>query len=123
MARNVEVEEDPGDEKPTPCRLAKMPDKPLKLIKFGADWCGHCVAMSKAKVLEKIRDRHSDVELIIVDVEKEEELADEYQVQAMPAIFIEDKDGWILAEAEGGLSEAAAEKLYQKAKSKLGKSA
>jgi thiol-disulfide isomerase/thioredoxin len=123
MAKNVEVEEDPGDEKPTPNRFAKHPDKPIKLLKFGAEWCGHCVAMARSKVLEKLVARHSDVELIIVDVEKNEDstsMADEYDVKGMPALFFEDKEGWILAETTGGQSEAQLEKLYQKAKAKLG---
>jgi thioredoxin-like negative regulator of GroEL len=108
-----------ADDAPTPNRLAKFPDRPLKLIKFGADWCGHCVAMEKSQVLQKHAAQHPDLELIIVDAEEEEDMADEYEVQSMPMIFFEDKDGFILAEHEGGVSQAQLEKLYAKAKAKV----
>lgn len=103
----------------TPNPKAKDPSKPLKLIKFGAKWCGHCVAMSKAKILEKIAEKYTDVELIVIDVDKDEEMADDYEVQSMPSIFFEDKDGFILAEHAGGMNFDEVEKLYAKAKAKV----
>lgn len=119
MAKNDEVEVE-TDEKPTPSKFAKHPGKPLKLIKFGADWCGHCVAMKKTRQLEKLAERHTEVEVIVIDVDKESDEADRYDVKGMPALFFEDAEGYILAEHEGGLADATLEKLYQKAKSKIG---
>lgn len=107
------------EDDPTPNPLAKDPSKPLKLIKFGAKWCGHCVAMSKAKTLEKLAEKHPEIELIIVDVDKNEEMADDYEVTAMPSIFFEDLKGFILAEHSGGMNLDEVEKLYLKAKAKV----
>lgn len=103
----------------TPNPLAKDPSKPLKLIKFGAKWCSFCVAMDRSKILEKIAEAHPEIELILIDVDKHEELADEYEVQSMPSIFFEDKDGFILAEHAGGMNFDEVEKLYAKAKAKV----
>ncbi len=116
------TEPDLGDsdsEAVIPNKYAKDPTKPIKLVKFGADWCGHCVAMSKSKTLENLAAKFTDVEVIIVDVEKDEEMADDYEVTAMPSIFFEDAQGYILAEHEANISAAQLEKLYFKAKSKV----
>lgn len=106
---------------PTPNKYGKDQSKPLKLIKFGANWCGHCVAMEKSQVLQKHAAKHPDVELIIIDVDQDEEIADEYEVKAMPVLFFEDLSGFILAEHEGGVTDSQLEKLYTKAKAKIGK--
>lgn len=107
------------DDKPTPNKFAKDPSKPIKLVKFSAKWCGHCVAMKKTKVLEKLAEAHSDVELIEIDVDQHEDVADEYEIESMPSIFFEDAAGFILAENAGGLNLAELEKLYTKAKAKV----
>lgn len=102
-------------------KYAKDRTKPIKMVKFGAPWCGYCEVMRKARTLEKLAEKYNDVELIVVNVEEDEDMADEYEIQAMPAVFFEDEDGFILAEHAGGLTVAELEKLYLKAKAKIKK--
>lgn len=93
--------------------------KELRLIVWTAEWCGACQALKKAKTCENLEKANPEVKLEYRDVEKDEEGADEYEVQHMPSIFFEDPEGCILAEHVGGLNAAQLVKLYQKAKAKI----
>ena len=63
----------------------------ITLLKFGAVWCGPCVALSKAKTLEKFARAHPEVEVQKHDdtekgSDKWSELADENGVKSMPTL-------------------------------------
>ena len=62
--------------------------KDLTIIDFYADWCGPC------KMLSRVLSTLEDVNIIKVNVDKEEDLAKEYKVMTIPNIFII-KDGEI----------------------------
>ncbi len=60
--------------------------KGVYLIDFYADWCGPC------KMLGQVLEQLEDINIIKIDVDKEEELAKEYKIMSIPNILII-KDG------------------------------
>jgi thioredoxin 1 len=64
-----------------------------KIIKFGAEWCGPCKAMKPQ--MEKFKELilESDVEVLDIDVDAEEnaDLARQYGVRSIPyTVFLKD---------------------------------
>jgi len=63
----------------------------ITIVDFYADWCGPCRRISP--VLEKIAEGNSDIALRKVNIDKQRDLAKEYNVTAIPRIIIYDKQG------------------------------
>ena len=68
------------------------------LVDFYADWCGPCKVLGKK--LEQYEAEVSDVKVIKVDVEKEQELSNQFGVRSIPALFYME-DGEIIDKASG----------------------
>jgi thiol-disulfide isomerase/thioredoxin len=111
----------------------------MKLLKFGAEWCGPCQSMKKAKTLEKFAEKHPDVKVEDywtkeypeghakegqeIEDDPANVLAEKYEIQALPTLLFidaEDED-LILAQDEGAMSMAMLEKLHAKATKALAK--
>jgi len=61
------------------------------IIDFFAIWCGPCRAVSP--ILEDLKsDLGDDIKIFKIDVDKNQELAEQYKVQSIPTIMIF-KDG------------------------------
>ncbi len=58
------------------------------LVDFNATWCGPCKML--APVIEEISDEVKDVKFVSVDVDDEEELAEEYGVSTIPCLVLFD---------------------------------
>ncbi|MCR5186029.1 MAG: thioredoxin [Clostridia bacterium] len=56
------------------------------LIDFYATWCGPCQMLSP--VLEEVAVENSDIKLVKIDVDQNEELAYKYGISAMPTIIV-----------------------------------
>jgi thioredoxin 1 len=58
---------------------------------FYADWCGPC--KTQDPILEEVVEDYSEVELQKVNVDEEQDVANEYQVRSLPTVVVENEDG------------------------------
>ncbi|QIB73125.1 thioredoxin [Halogeometricum borinquense] len=63
----------------------------VRLKDFYADWCGPC--KTQDPILDELEDEYADVEFEKVDVDEEQDVANEYQVRSLPTLIIENDDG------------------------------
>lgn len=57
------------------------------LVSFMADWCGACRAQDP--ILEELRKNIGDkVEIIKVDINKDRDIADQWNINATPTLFL-----------------------------------
>jgi thioredoxin 1 len=64
----------------------------VKLMDFYADWCGPC--KTQDPILEEIKeDRGEAFDLVKVNVDEEQDVANEYQVRSLPTLIVENDDG------------------------------
>lgn len=62
----------------------------LVLADFNADWCGPCRMLKP--MLEEIASLRSDAKIVSINIDNEEELAEEYGVSSIPCLVLF-KDG------------------------------
>ncbi len=75
------------------------------IVDFWAAWCGPCLALTP--VLEQaVSDRHGELELVKVDVDANQELAQRFGVSGIPAVKAF-RDGRVVDEFVGALSPTA----------------
>ena len=72
-------------------------DKPA-IVDFWAEWCGPCRMM--APVLDEISEEREDVKVCKLNVDDEPELANRYEVSAIPTILCF-RDGEVAAASIG----------------------
>jgi thioredoxin 1 len=75
------------------------------LVKFEADWCMPCKAMSS--VVEEIANQHPNVKVVAVDIETDgmDDLLTEYNVRSVPT-FVRLRKGTKVNSAVGTVSKA-----------------
>jgi thioredoxin 1 len=65
----------------------------VRLLDFYADWCGPC--KTQDPILEELETEFEDVEFRRIDVESNQDTANEYQVRSLPTLVVENDDGII----------------------------
>ncbi len=76
----------------------------LTVVDFWAVWCGPCRVLKP--LLHKIAGEHSEIQLLTVDVEANWDLAAQYDINSIPAVFffknweIIDSFVWVMPENE-----------------------
>lgn len=64
----------------------------VRLKDFHADWCGPC--KTQDPILEEIKeDLGGRFELEKVNVDEQQDIANEYQVRSLPTLIVENDDG------------------------------
>jgi len=63
----------------------------VTLKDFYADWCGPC--KTQDPILEELEEEWADVEFEKIDVDEEQDVANEYQVRSLPTLIVENDDG------------------------------
>ncbi len=92
---------------------SSMEGEKLKVVKFGADWCGPCKMI--APVLEKISNAHQDVDIFEVNVDQNQELSMKFGVRGIPAVYFL-KNGSVIDNFVGARGEADIVNMIQKHK-------
>ena len=80
------------------------------LIDFYADWCGPCKMM--APVVERIASENTDLKVVKVNIDNEEELAIKYMVMSIPT-FIVIKNGEEVNRIVGAVDKAELESIIK----------
>ena len=84
----------------------------VTLKDYYADWCGPC--KSQDPILEELEEEWTDVTFEKVNVDEQQDIANEYQVRSLPTLVIENEDG--VVERFIGLTQAGKiEKALKKA--------
>jgi len=60
-------------------------EKPV-LVDFNATWCGPCRMLKP--ILEQVAAERSDVTVVGVDIDENDELAEEYEVFSIPCLVL-----------------------------------
>jgi thioredoxin 1 len=64
----------------------------VTLKDFYADWCGPC--KTQDPILEELEEDYTDsVEFEKINVDEEQDVANEYQVRSLPTLIVENEDG------------------------------
>lgn len=83
----------------------------LVVLDFYATWCGPCKAMAPA--MEKMEKKYGDrIEFRKIDVDQEPELAEKYQISAIPTLVVLSAEGNILDRMSGAQTEGELDKMF-----------
>lgn len=58
----------------------------VTLVRFTADWCGPCKAL--APIVEAIDSEQDGLDVFVVDIDAEPELAERFQITSIPVMKI-----------------------------------
>ena len=63
----------------------------VTLKDFYADWCGPC--KTQDPILEDLEEEYDEVEFEKIDVDENQDVANEYQVRSIPTLVVENDSG------------------------------
>jgi thioredoxin 1 len=85
---------------------------PITIKDFYADWCGPC--KTQDPILEEVAEDFPDITLEKVNVDEDQDIANEYQVRSLPTLVVENDEG-IVDRFVGVTQRDEIEKALQKA--------
>ena len=77
-------------------------DKPV-LMDFGAPWCGPCRMV--VPLVEEIAEERSDIKVVKINVDEEQELAMQFGVMSIPTLVVM-KNGKVVNQSTGARPKA-----------------
>jgi thiol-disulfide isomerase/thioredoxin len=77
--------------RPNPINKLERVDQKHHLIVFSADWCGDCVAYVPGLAKTLIMAKNNMLQARVVDYDNYRDLAEEFNVHAIPTIIVYDK--------------------------------
>jgi len=84
-----------------------MSEKNLVLLKFYADWCGPCKAMTP--VVKAVLEGFPNIKLVEVDIEKKNDMVSQYSIRSIPTLVLLSDDN----EKERVIGALSAEELKE----------
>ena len=78
------------------------------LVDFNAEWCGPCKMLKP--IIEEIAEKNEEVKIVSINVDDEEELAEQFSVFSIPCLVVFEK-GKETKRNVGFLSKEDVEKL------------
>jgi thioredoxin 1 len=63
----------------------------VTLKDFHADWCGPC--KTQDPIIDDLETEYEGVEFQKIDVDENQDVANEYQVRSIPTVVVENDDG------------------------------
>jgi thioredoxin 1 len=63
----------------------------VTLKDFYADWCGPC--KTQDPILEDLEAEYEEVSFEKINVDEQQDVANEYQVRSLPTLIVENDDG------------------------------
>ena len=79
----------------------------MKLLKFGASWCGPCKMLTKV-----MSDMEFPYDVEEIDIEDNEELVNQYNVRGVPTLVLLNDDGNVILTHIGALDKPTLEKTF-----------
>ncbi len=67
------------------------------VVDFWASWCGPCLAF--APIFQEVSEKNPDVIFAKIDIEKEIELSEDFQIRSIPYLMIFRREFAVFAEA------------------------
>lgn len=89
-----------SDSLETAKRQSAVSGKPI-LVKFEAVWCDGCKLLNEEFELPRFRTIRDAAILVKIDIDQEPEIAQEYDIQQIPAVVVIDANGDVVSEKIG----------------------
>lgn len=87
------------------------PEEKIVVLDFFATWCGPCKAMAPA--MEKMEKKYGDkIEFRKIDIDQELQLAQEYDISAVPTLVILSPQGDVVDKIVGGQPEEELDRIF-----------